>query len=302
MANYPKSAYGSNPNAGKSPNGAQGRGWGTGWPNCQASKIVKVVSDAGHTVNVRREIGELVKTLFQIQVVRGYDPNPTSLLQTWGFACRAIANTKRASNHSWGLAIDNRATENPYSTTFRSTIPPKVVNDWEACGFYWGGRYTTKYDTMHFEYIGTPAQVAGHLAKAKSILKSLTPTVPPVTPPTTGDWFDMATEAQLEALLKKVVPGIVDARIDAYFKRAFDVDANGTFGKNHQALVKEINQVAAEVANIQIADMLAEPGEDGKLPTKALTTHLAYMPERVEKYRQAHPEGEEEPPAPVPNP
>lgn len=183
MTSYPKSAYGSNPNAGKSPNGAQGRGWGTGWPNCQASKMVKVVSDAGHFVNVRREIGQLVATLFQIQLVRGYDPNPGTLLQTWGFACRAIANTKRASNHSWGLAIDNRATENPYSTTFRSTIPPKVVNDWEVCGFYWGGRYTTKYDTMHFEYIGTPSQVAGHLAKAKAILKSLTPTSPPVQPP-----------------------------------------------------------------------------------------------------------------------
>lgn len=191
MTSYPIGAYGPNPNAGKSPNGASARGWGSGWPNCQTSKMVKVVSDAGHSVNVRREIGPLVATLFQIQVIRGYDPNPTSLLQTWGFACRAIANTRTASNHSWGLAIDNRATENPYSTTFKSTIPPKVVNDWEVCGFYWGGRYTNKKDTMHFEYIGTPAQVAGHLAKAKAILKSLTPSTPPITPDQPKDNDDM---------------------------------------------------------------------------------------------------------------
>lgn len=174
MTTYAIGAYGNNPNAGKSPNGASARGWGSGWPNCQSNKMVKVVSDAGHSVNVRREIGQLVATLFKIQVLRGYDPNPGTLLQTWGFACRAIANTKRASNHSWGLAVDNRATENPYSTTFHSTIPPKVVNDWEMCGFYWGGRYSVKKDTMHFEYIGRPEDVAAHLAKALKILASLT--------------------------------------------------------------------------------------------------------------------------------
>lgn len=208
MTSYPLSAYGSNPNAGKSPNGAASRGWGSGWPNCQTSKMVKVVSDAGHHVNVRREIGQLVATLFQIQVTRGYDPNPGTLLQTWGFACRAIANTRTASNHSWGLAIDNRATENPYSTTFKSTIPPKVVNDWEVCGFYWGGRYTNKKDTMHFEYIGRPADVAGHLAKAKAILKSLQPGTPPSKPPTTPPEDDMGIE------FTTTVPGLKDQNGD----------------------------------------------------------------------------------------
>lgn len=171
---YGKESFGSNPNAGKSPNGAAGRGWGQGWPNCQSSKMVKVVSDAGHAVYVRREIGTLVETLFKITNALGYDPNPTDLLQTWGFACRAIANTKTASNHSWGLAVDIRATENTYSTTFRTTIPPSVVHAWEVCGFYWGGRYSKKFDTMHFEFIGTPSQVAAFTAKALSILGDLT--------------------------------------------------------------------------------------------------------------------------------
>lgn len=173
MTTYSLSAYGTNPNAGKSPNGAQGRGWGTGWPSCQTDKMVKVVSDDGHAVYVRREIGTLVATLFKIGLKLGFDPNPTDLLQTWGFACRAIANTRTASNHSWGLAVDQRATENPYSTTFRSTIPPKVVNAWEICGFYWGGRYTNKKDTMHFEFIGTPSSVAAYTAKALKLLASL---------------------------------------------------------------------------------------------------------------------------------
>lgn len=173
MTTYALSAFGTNPNAGKSPNGAQGRGWGSGWPSCQTDKMVKVLSDDGHYVYVRREIGTLVATLFKISNKLGYDPNPTSLLQTWGFACRAIANTRTASNHSWGLAVDIRSTENPYSKTFRTTIPPIVVHAWEICGFYWGGRYTNKKDTMHFEYIGTPASVAAMTAKALKILGDL---------------------------------------------------------------------------------------------------------------------------------
>ena len=173
MTTYPLSAYGSNPNAGKSPNGASGRGWGSGWPNCQTTKMVKVVSDAGHYVLVRREIGTLVATLFKIGLKLGFDPNPTDLLQTWGFACRAIANTRTPSNHSWGLAVDQRATENPYSLTFTCTIPPAVVHAWEVCGFYWGGRYSKKKDTMHFEFIGTPAQVDAYTAKALKMLADL---------------------------------------------------------------------------------------------------------------------------------
>jgi hypothetical protein len=287
MTSYTKSAYGSNPNAGKSPNGAQGRGWGTGWPNCQSSKMVKVVSDAGHSVNVRREIAELVATLFEIQLIREYDPNPTSLLQTWGFACRAIANTRRASNHSWGLAIDNRATENPYSTTFHSTIPPKVVNDWEVCGFYWGGRYSTKYDTMHFEYIGTPAEVAGHLAKARAILKSLQPQPDvPVTPPNTGDWFDMATKQDLKDAIGEYMAGLYDA------------SKNGTAGKNHQeieALLRLLIKQEADRYQVYYnsfkAILTAVAADDANDVTQAdVDTILAKMEELKPKD------------APVPNP
>lgn len=182
MTTYALSAFGPNPNAGKSPNGAQGRGWGTGWPSCQTSRMVKV-TNGDHSVNVRREISQLVLALFKITALRGYDINPKGKPnETWGFACRAIANTRTASNHSWGLAIDINATTNPYSAVFRTDIPPVVVNDWEVCGWYWGGRYTNKKDTMHFEFIGKPSDVAKYLAKAQGILAVLTkPKLPPAS-------------------------------------------------------------------------------------------------------------------------
>lgn len=182
MTWYGKVAYGTNPNAGKSPNGASHRGWGSGWPNCQTSKMVKV-TNGDHSMVVRREVAELFATLLKITAKLGYDVNPAGEVnQTWGFACRAIAGSQTPSNHSWGLAGDINSLSNPMSSKFQCNIPPAVVHDWEVCGFYWGGRYTQKSDTMHFEFIGTPAEVASYLAKAKAILDSLTPKPQPQTP------------------------------------------------------------------------------------------------------------------------
>jgi hypothetical protein len=188
MTNYSRSAYGSNPNAGKERNNAQQRGWGPGWPNCQSSKWVKV-TNGDHSVVVRREIATLVATLLKITALMSYDINPRGQVnQTWGAACRAIRGTNTASNHSWALAVDINSLSNPMSTTFKSNIPPAVVHAWEVCGWYWGGRYTKRFDTMHFEFVGTPAQVALYTAKAVAILANLTktPTKPPAQNPTTG--------------------------------------------------------------------------------------------------------------------
>jgi hypothetical protein len=75
------------------------------------------------------------------------------------------------------LAVDINSLTNPMQSTFRSDIPPAVVHAWEICGFYWGGRYVNRPDTMHFEYIGRPADVATDLAQAKAMLTGK----PPIT-------------------------------------------------------------------------------------------------------------------------
>lgn len=168
---YKLSDYGPNPNVGADRNNAAGRGWGQGWPNCQWDKFVKITK-VGVSVSVRREIAELVATLLEITEVLGYDvchPPQGECCGTWGVACRAIRGTQSPSNHSWGLAIDINAPCNPMASTFQTNIPPKVIHAWEACGFYWGGRYTSRPDTMHLEYIGRPQDVAAHLARAQEI-------------------------------------------------------------------------------------------------------------------------------------
>jgi D-alanyl-D-alanine carboxypeptidase len=165
MARHSRGDYGPNPNQGKARNNAAGRGWGSGWPNAQANRMVKV-GRAGVTVTVRREIAPLVavlldktERLFKYDVKKG---------QTWGFANRPIRGTRTPSNHSWGLAVDINSLANPMGSRFVTDLPPAVVAMWEGCGLYWGGRYQKRPDAMHFEYIGRPQDVAAHLRRAQT--------------------------------------------------------------------------------------------------------------------------------------
>ena len=73
---------------------------------------------------------------------------------------RTIANTKRLSPHSFGIAIDINVTHSRYwlwdlrHNTFRKdlpVIPNAIIAIFESEGFIWGGRWW-HYDTMHFEY------------------------------------------------------------------------------------------------------------------------------------------------------
>jgi len=110
------------------------------------------------------------------EFAHGYDLKPG---WCWGFACRAIGGTSTPSNHSWGLALDFNAPKNPMASADwhrrnanrnNSTFPfglrivcdmnEGMVSEWERAGFRWGGRYTNRPDPMHFEFLGTPAQMA----------------------------------------------------------------------------------------------------------------------------------------------
>ena len=88
--------------------------------------------------------------------------------------------TDTASNHSWGLAIDINAPENPFGGVSHA-IPEEMGNFWESWGFRWGGHYETSQDWMHFEFMGTPEDALTLTEKAR------------------GE-FDMLTEDQLRTL------------------------------------------------------------------------------------------------------
>ena len=155
---------------------AQDRGWGPGWPTpVPASELTQVDIDGTRFPGgVRDEVAELVTLLVTECKAHGYvfgvygDP----AYGCWGYSSRAISGTQTASNHSWGLAVDINAPSNPQSPTFTTDMPGWLPELWKTYGFEWGGDYTppTKYDPMHFEFMGTPGDAAAFTDLARSDL------------------------------------------------------------------------------------------------------------------------------------
>ena len=177
---------------------AASRGWGPGWPNCQWSNFVTLTRADDLRLPVHRGVADLVGLMVDLtEAGTGYDIKAG---QSWGAACRAISGTSTPSNHSWGLAVDVNAPSNPYASAAwhrrnaRGTrpfglaivcdIPQKAVELWEGHGFRWGGRYVSKPDPMHFEFMGTPAQAAQYAANLRAFLSAAgSPAPKPPAPP-----------------------------------------------------------------------------------------------------------------------
>jgi len=67
--------------------------------------------------------------------------------------CRYMGKKKKVSNHSWGIAIDIKINGklDPYNngkTFYGLTLIAPIFN---KHGWFWGGKYRTSEDAMHFE-------------------------------------------------------------------------------------------------------------------------------------------------------
>lgn len=253
MTSYPRSAYKNPWPAGTNRNNAQERGWGPGWPNCQPGKMktITVKEDDGTVilrVTVRAEVAPMVMNLLEA-TDKLYNIKPAS---TGAYNCRAIRGTNSPSNHSWGLAIDINWNDNPMSTTFHSEIPPSVVAMWSDCGWYWGGFYSRRYDTMHFEYIGKPSDVASDTAQAVKYNKGATKPTTPTSPGTSNTVVTVAALVKAANIDPKSITGkppvgtkdMVDLVEEALVKEGFLAKefADGLFGYKTVAAYKKWQQ------------------------------------------------------------
>lgn len=205
---------------------AADRGWGPGWPTDNRRKCGWVVG-GGVRLLVRAEIVELVSILLEQTVGRGYQLHSG---QCWGYANRAIAGTNRPSNHSWGLAIDLNSTTNPMGPTLVTDMPAWMVGMWTECGFRWGGAYQGRKDAMHFEYMGSPSDVARDTTTARRLAGR--PSI------TTGDEMSASEVAQITAAigalgvqvedLRRRVDGIAPKTLVDTGGRAVRVDATAS--------------------------------------------------------------------------
>lgn len=173
--------------------------WGSGWPSCQGSKINSGFSVSGTRFpgGMRNELVDLTSMLVQECKNRGYrfgnssDPS----YGCWGYSCRAISGSNNPSNHSWGLAVDINAPSNPYTSPLVTDMPSWMPDLWNDYGFRWGGDYSGSKDAMHYEFMESVAAAADYTNRARSCGLGGS------TPPPTGDWFDMATEADLRRIV-----------------------------------------------------------------------------------------------------
>lgn len=138
---------------------AQDRGWGPGFPNCSRDRLVTAIAGGnGIRLPVRQEIAPLVQSL--VRDLEAARQRPFRADWSWGFACRAIGGGNTPSNHSWGLAIDLDAPENPQqkgaTPPGRNTMPADAAAIAARYGFRWGGTYRSSPDPMHFEFMETP--------------------------------------------------------------------------------------------------------------------------------------------------
>jgi peptidoglycan hydrolase-like protein with peptidoglycan-binding domain len=204
--------------------------WGPGWPADNSHKIVTAVVGEIR-LPVRREIAPLVAGLVKgLADARNKKFNPG---WCWGYANRAISGTNTPSNHSWGLAVDLDAPENPYlaasthraahplrktypgGRVLRSTMPMKTEAIAKRWGFRWGGVYTTKPDPMHFEFIGSTSD-------AKKLVA--------------GSGMPMP-----DKLKKPGRPTIKEGsrgRAVSYLQRKLKIEADGVFGPLTEQAVK----------------------------------------------------------------
>jgi peptidoglycan hydrolase-like protein with peptidoglycan-binding domain len=145
--------------------------WGSGWPNCQGSKINSgfIVSGTKFPGGMRNELVDLTAMLVQECKNRGYrfgnsgDPS----YGCWGYSCRAISGSNSPSNHSWGLAVDINAPSNPYTSPLVTDMPSWMPDLWNEYGFRWGGDYSGSKDAMHYEFMESVSAAASYTQKAR---------------------------------------------------------------------------------------------------------------------------------------
>lgn len=204
---------------------ANGKGWGSGWPNCSVVNQTITMKRSGQKLLVNQRVAKLFSVLLNAMEARGY------LLHTpeqwsWGSECRAISGTNTPSNHSWGLAVDINAPNNPYTTGTQHDIPDWAYAMFRKYGFGLGADYSGKRDYMHVEFMGTPgdADIMTALAVAEfgddgSLPGGGLDQNFPTTPAEETDDFDMAnrSDAQIKSIVQDALRDFQQAGKDTFF-------------------------------------------------------------------------------------
>lgn len=182
---------------------AQTRGWGHPDDAGYRQRNIVTITVQGVKLHVHRAVAHLFSGFLNELCQTGYRLDVDA--DDWGYNNRDIRGRPGVkSNHAWGLAIDINALKNPMTEAHpghagqpghdhrgvHTDMPPQTGALASKWGLRWGANYTgSRKDAMHFQFEGTPADVAKY-PDARA-----TPQKPPEPLPPEDD--DMATDTKL---------------------------------------------------------------------------------------------------------
>jgi hypothetical protein len=154
---------------------AEQRGWGDPDAPGYRQKNIITIAAGGIRLAVHKKVAPIFEAFItELVFGKGYDLDDVA--DDWGYANRDIRGRPGVkSNHSWGLAIDLNATNNPMSWRLITTLPPDIRVLAAKYRLTWGGSYANRKDPMHFEFEGTPyeADVVVHHIQTGQIVEAL---------------------------------------------------------------------------------------------------------------------------------
>lgn len=107
-------------------------------PRVYCNNALQPMLEAGLRNAIQRSIAHFIKTWDGCYIIRAMRSSPGSTA------------TMPASLHSWGLAFDINAKENPIGR--KPTMPQQLVKCFTDTGLHWGGNWKgLRVDGMHFQ-------------------------------------------------------------------------------------------------------------------------------------------------------
>lgn len=135
-----------------------------GWQDTQLihmTPIFKMYYDKKlltHGILVHRKIVPALVAIF-MEIFNACDKDQAKVDATGAsdfggcFNIRNIAGSNNWSNHSWACAIDLSPGTNGFSYQAGTTLSHVVIDAFKRQGFFWGGDYKGRKDSMHFEAV-----------------------------------------------------------------------------------------------------------------------------------------------------
>lgn len=165
--------------------------------------------------------------------------------------CRNMGNKPKVSNHSWGIAIDlliNKKLD-PYNnkkTYYGLSLIAPIFN---RHGWYWGGRYSTSEDAMHFEVSKEKLIKWRDTGLLGPVSKSRQETIASEVSRPTNTSSTSHDRSMLDFLQKgDKGPNVVRLQ-NALKSQNYNITSDGRFGKNTKTAVMDFQRKHGLPAN-----------------------------------------------------